>query len=62
MAVFIHRRASAADLATSKKVHADFLEQYGVSPDETPLVTYDYRTGHFELFSEEDWLWDSQDS
>ena len=33
----------------SKRVHADFLAEYGLSADETPLVIYDYKTGEFSL-------------
>ena len=50
MAVFVHKGAAEADVETSRRVHASFLAEYGVTSDETPLVTYDYRTGHFELF------------
>lgn len=53
-AVFVHKGAPAADVATSKRVHADFLREYGITDNETPLVTYDPDTGHFSLYEEED--------
>ena len=49
MAVFVHKDAPERDVETSKRVHADFLAEYGVSADETPLVIYDYKTGEFSL-------------
>ena len=52
MAVFVHKGASAADVATSKRVHSDFLQEYDITDNETPLVVYDPQTGHFALFAE----------
>ena len=49
MAVFVHKDAQERDVETSKRVHADFLAEYGLSADETPLVIYDYKTGEFSL-------------
>ena len=53
MAVFVHKGAKAEDVATSKRVHADFLKEYHITDKETPLVTYDPETGHFELFKDD---------
>lgn len=52
MAVFVHKGAKDLDVVTSKRVHADFLQQYGITDRETPLVEYDPETGRFELFSD----------
>ena len=52
-AVFVHKGAPANDVANSKRVHANFLEEYGITSEETPLVEYDYETGHFELYRDD---------
>ena len=41
MAVFVAKDAPPEELEKSRSVHANFLHQYGISSDATPLVTYD---------------------
>ena len=50
MAVFVHKDAPLADVVNSQRVHSNFLQQYGITSDETPLVSYDEHTGEFTLF------------
>ena len=41
MAVFVAKDASEEDIETSRSVHANFLQRFGIDSDTTPLVTYD---------------------
>ena len=52
MAVFVHHDAKLADVETAKRVHAEFLQQFHITSDETPLVSYNEDTGEFALFDE----------
>ena len=51
------RAPAAARVVTaevnSKLVHANFLKEFGVTSNETPLVEYDAETGEFRLFEEQ---------
>ena len=53
MAVFVHKGAPERDVVNSKLVHANFLKEFGVTSNETPLVEYDAETGEFRLFEEQ---------
>ena len=52
MAVFVHHDAKQSDVDTGKKVHTDFLKQFGITSNETPLVSYNEDTGEFAIFEE----------